>query len=89
VSAVVVRGSLGWGNRKAGLEAYGPGGRWGGTEFGDLLGDALHRVGVGEGAELIVVAVPRQAVPHDSASRDALLNRIQFAVQDAASEWLH
>ncbi len=70
---MVMRGVLGWGNRKAGLEAYGPGGRWmkfadgspcpprngaDGTD-GDLLGDALEREGVTEGADLIVVVVPR------------------------------
>lgn len=50
-------GSVGWGNRKSGLEAYGPGGRWsqlpdrtaveppqgGDPRDGDLLGDALDR----------------------------------------------
>lgn len=71
---IVVRGYLGWGNRKSGLEAYGPGGRWNrnpdGTRFapvpnggdpadGDLLGDALERAGATEGAEFIVIAVKR------------------------------
>ncbi len=70
---VIVTGVLGWGNRKGGLEAYGPGGRWrkrddgsevevpNGTDWtwGDLLGDALERAGVTEGAHLLVIAIPR------------------------------
>lgn len=76
MKAIVVRGQLGWGNRKAGLEAYGPGGRWSklddGTDVptpnggnplhGDLLGDALERAGAAEGCELLVIAVPRFGV---------------------------
>ncbi len=59
---VVVRGVLGWGNRKGGYEAYGPGGRWAnGTtpEHGDLLGDALEHAGASEGATLLIIAVER------------------------------
>ena len=57
---VTLRGFLGWGNRKSGLEAYGPGGRWHGADRnGDLLGDALEREGGYEGASLLVVAVNR------------------------------
>lgn len=70
---IIVRGNLGWGNRKSGTEAYGPGGRWsqlddgtpvptpngGDPQQGDLLGDALERAGVTEGASLLVIAVPR------------------------------
>lgn len=61
---VVLRGILGWGNRKGGCEAYGPGGRWApprnGQEYGgDLLGDALEEVGAHEGATLLVIAVDR------------------------------
>lgn len=56
---IVMRGWLGWGNRKAGLEAYGPEGRWGGGEHGDLLGDAFDRHGAYEGCDLLVVALPR------------------------------
>lgn len=67
---IVVRGVLGWGNRKTGLEAYGPGGRWDNTDpgggahpranpDGDLLGDALERAGAHEGATLLVIAVDR------------------------------
>lgn len=60
---VVLRGVLGWGNRKGGYEAYGPEGRWGGegnyADHGDLLGDALERAGATEGATLLVIAVPR------------------------------
>ena len=63
---IVLRGILGWGNRKFGLEAYGPGGRWSGrdrhadeSKFGDLLGDALERAGAHEGATLLVIAVDR------------------------------
>jgi len=63
MKATVLRGVLGWGNRKSGTEAYGPGGRWadrglGGSE-GDLLGDALEREGASEGHQLLVIAVPR------------------------------
>lgn len=56
--AIVTRGVLGWGNRKSGCEAYGPGGRWEGGEFGHLLGDHLEELGAAEGTRLIVVAVP-------------------------------
>ena len=60
MNPVTLRGILGWGNRKSGLEAYGPGGRWhGANRDGDLLGDALERVGGYEGATLLVVAVNR------------------------------
>lgn len=68
---IAIRGVLGWGNRKSGLEAYGPGGRWDNLEpsggvrprsnpDGDLLGDALERAGATEGAELLVIAVNRR-----------------------------
>lgn len=67
---IVASGILGWGNRKAGLEAYGPGGRWAGPEdlpdrpaenvaYGDLLGDYLGERGAFEGAQLIVIAFNR------------------------------
>jgi hypothetical protein len=61
---IVVRGFLGWGNRKGDLEAYGEGGRWApairaGEPAGDLLGDALERAGAHEGATLLVIAVNR------------------------------
>jgi hypothetical protein len=56
---IVMRGNVGWGNRKNGVEAYGPGGRWEGNEFGDLLGDALERAGAYEGARFVVVAINR------------------------------
>jgi hypothetical protein len=60
---VFIKGFLGWGNRKGGLEAYGPDGRWGGegkyADHGDLLGDALDRAGATEGHTLLVVATPR------------------------------
>lgn len=70
IKPVALRGFLGWGNRKDGLDAYGPGGRWdnvdpaGGVRprtnpDGDLLGDALSRVGAHEGATLLVIAVDR------------------------------
>lgn len=63
IKPVVLRGFLGWGNRKSGLEAYGPGGRWKSEGFhakdGDLLGDALDRAGAHEGATLLVIAVDR------------------------------
>lgn len=63
--AVLLRGILGWGNRKAGLDAYGPDGRWGGDEHGDLLGDALERAGAGEADTLVVVAIPLRQPHHD------------------------
>jgi hypothetical protein len=70
IKPVALRGFLGWGNRKGGYEAYGPGGRWdnvdpdGGVKprtnpNGDLLGDALERAGAHEGATLLVIAVDR------------------------------
>lgn len=65
----VARGILGWGNRKVGLEAYGPGGRWfkraqldaAGTpgEPGDLLGDHLDREGFNEGDRLVIFGFSR------------------------------
>lgn len=55
----VTIGQLGWGNRKNGLEAYGEGGRWGEGRDGDLLGDALEREGQHEGANLVVIVLPR------------------------------
>jgi hypothetical protein len=61
VDPIIMQGSLGWGNRKNGYEAYGPGGRWGGSDQGDLLGDALQGVGGSEGMGLVVVAVDRFA----------------------------
>lgn len=64
---VVTYGSQGWGNRKSGCEAYGPGGRWAGpielpnranenVVYGDLLGDHLDEMGVHEGSPFIVIA---------------------------------
>jgi hypothetical protein len=59
---VMMRGYVGWGNRKAGVEAYGPGGRWNGegehADYGDLLGEALERAGCHEGSPFLVVAIP-------------------------------
>jgi len=75
---LVLRGFLGWGNRKGGLEAYGPGGRWGGEKalgdrgYGDLLGDALDRAGATEGADLIVVAVSRRMLIADRDASDKI-----------------
>lgn len=64
IKPVTLRGVLGWGNRKGGYEAYGPGGRWApatttNKEGGDLLGDALEHAGAHEGATLLVIAVDR------------------------------
>lgn len=95
---IVRRGFLGWGNRKGGCEAYGPGGRWskladgtpvaspnGQEGWGDLLGDDLEREGVSEGADLIVVAVPRMAGgTYDAMS--AITTRLHAAVLDAVDE---
>lgn len=64
---VITHGRQGWGNRKAGCEAYGPEGRWAGplelpnrdnanVVFGDLLGDHLDELGCGEGSPFIVIA---------------------------------
>lgn len=66
-SFVVTTGYNGWGNRKAGCEAYGPGGRWAGpielpnrananVVYGDLLGDHLDELGCHEGSPFIVIA---------------------------------
>lgn len=84
IKPVVIRGVLGWGNRKNGLEAYGPGGRWEGkgihAKDGDLLGDALDRAGAHEGATLLVIAV-------DRFGETAVLDEIQRVLDaDPASE---
>lgn len=72
---IVMCGWLGWGNRKPGLEAYGPGGRWGGGPDGDLLGDALQGHGGYEGMDLVVVAFHRF---HDK----AVIEEIQQVVAE-------
>jgi hypothetical protein len=73
---IIVQGRLGWGNRKPGYEAYGPGGRWGGQgDQGDLLGDALTAAGGVEGMGLVVVAIDRFA------DLDALAHAITAAVE--------
>ena len=84
---IVLDGVLGWGNRKSGCEAYGPGGRWEGRrvrgseqEVGDLLGDALERVGGSEGMNLIVVAVDRFA--HKAAEE------LQAEIEEVVANWL-
>jgi hypothetical protein len=77
----VTRGSIGWGNRKAGVEAYGPGGRWAGpielpnrsntnVVYGDLLGDHIEEMGGHEGSYLVVIVVPSR---FGSAEADRLL----------------
>lgn len=81
---VVLRGVLGWGNRKGGLEAYGPGGRWvpnrnGQEGGGDLLGDALEEAGASEGATLLVIAIPR----HGDLT---VLDRIEQFANDALED---
>lgn len=81
---VVLHGVLGWGNRKGGLEAYGPDGRWGGgghyADHGDLLGDALERRGATEGSTLVVVAVTRRVRENHEAVVDAVEQAIQSAL---------
>ena len=84
---IVLDGVLGWGNRKSGCEAYGPGGRWEGRrvrgseqDVGDLLGDALERVGGSEGMNLIVVAVDRFA--HNAAPE------LQAEIEEVVANWL-
>lgn len=94
MSAVVVRGFLGWANPGSNvthsLEAYGPGGRWGNGRLGHLLSDAIAEAGLTEGAELFVVAVPRADQPHgDQLAHDLLMRRIEQVVRDATDEWLH
>jgi len=81
---VVIQGVLGWGNRKHGLEAYGPGGRWEGRgtttgEPGDLLGDALEREGAHEGRGLIVVAIERFATGY--------LGELKELIEVVVDEW--
>lgn len=83
----IIRGTLGWGNRKNGLEAYGPGGRWEGhaphPRDGDLLGDALDRKGVTEGAALIVVAITRrELMDHGPKYADAIQEAIRVRMAD-------
>ena len=90
MSAIVVtQGVLGWGNRKSGLEPYGPGGRWDTTRqnpghtTGDLLGDHLDDLGVREGAHLIVVAVG-----FDATLADRLAAEIRQRVDELHREML-
>lgn len=81
MSAVVVKGTLGWGNTKPGYELYGPGGRWGSSannRQGDSLADALEAAGAHEGARVVVVA----ANPFDSDAAATL-----EAVLEAATSW--
>lgn len=89
---IVLRGVLGWGNRKSGLEAYGPGGRWqskgeakSNAEVGDLLGDTLDRQGAGEGADLIVIAVPRLC-GGDYPTMNGITTKLHAAVLTAVDE---
>lgn len=86
---IVTTGTLGWGNRKAGVEAYGPGGRWAGpvelpnsananVVYGDLLGDHLAELGAHEGSHLIVVAVTsRFGVAEAEALRSEIVELIE------------
>ncbi len=78
---IVIEGVLGWGNRKGGCEAYGPGGRWDGegtyADHGDLLGDALERAGGAEGMGLVVVAVDRFAGSHLSGLAEAVAETVR------------
>jgi hypothetical protein len=78
---VVMRGYVGWGNRKGGVEAYGPGGRWAGNEYGDLLGDALEREGCHEGSPFLVIAIPSRFAGKD-------LDAIEAAVRTIIQEHL-
>jgi hypothetical protein len=82
---IVTQGVLGWGNRKIGLEAYGPGGRWNGqgdyANDGDLLGEALGRVGGSEGMGLVVVAVDRFA------TNPGILESLAEAVAETVRAW--
>lgn len=82
----ITHGVLGWGNRKTGLEAYGPEGRWGGGPDGHLLGDHLAENGVNEGAVLIVVAVDRRDLPRTQTEIDQLTTTLGRAVNDAVRE---
>lgn len=82
---IFVKGFLGWGNRKNGVEAYGPGGRWGGEDRdGDLLGDALAREGDLEGSTLFVVSVSRREMIADR----TIEQRAEAAIRDALM-WLN
>ena len=78
--AIVVRGTLGWGNPTAGqlnhqLDAYGPLGRWHneGRTQGERLPDALVKAGATEGAQLIVIALDRFADADATAAAVAAL----------------
>jgi hypothetical protein len=92
---IVTTGVLGWGNRKSGLEAYGPGGRWAGrvelpprpatnAGLGDLLGDHLDEQGASEGADLVVVALPRRCGVDPTAALAAILRVVDDLKADAA-----
>lgn len=86
---VITHGVLGWGNRKTGLEAYGPEGRWGGgmaNRDGHLLGDHLEAEGATEGAVLIVVAVNRRDLPRSTAEIDTLTGVLRQAIEETVRE---
>ena len=77
---VVTHGYNGWGNRKSGCEAYGPGGRWTEHLDGDLLGDHLDSLGCHEGSPIIVISSTSR---FDGAEFEALRERIsQFLAAD-------
>lgn len=89
---IVTTGYQGWGNRKTGCEAYGPGGRWAGpielpgranenVVYGDLLGDHLDELGAHEGARFVVVALTDR---HDKTNIDLLA----AAVEEFVTEWV-
>jgi hypothetical protein len=94
---VVTSGHQGWGNRKSGCEAYGPGGRWAGpielpnrsnanVAHGDLLGDHLDELGCHEGSPFIVIAATSR---FDVDEFDALRERIErfLAVDEHTRLW--
>lgn len=82
----ITTGILGWGNRKNGLEAYGPQGRWfkrasatKSEDVGDLLGDHLESVGLHEGSRLIVIGMNRFDLTPDR--EELLLTLIESTVR--------
>jgi hypothetical protein len=90
ISPIVTRGVIGWGNRKGGVEAYGPLGRWAtatdmpnrsnaNVVYGDLLGDHLDELGAHEGSYLIVVAVPSR---FGAEQADRIEARIRMVIAD-------
>jgi hypothetical protein len=91
---IVTHGRQGWGNRKGGCEAYGPGGRWAGpielsnranenVVYGDLLGDHLDELGAHEGSPFIVIAFTSRFSDAERAALQAEIEELLRARRQA------